>query len=654
MKVKSIYLTFLFVSVVLFSSAQQTNTKAELPKKYDRTIGRANGYYNGFIYVKAIQEYKKALKISELDKDYPTLKIADSYRLINDNAHSLHWYKKVEGTNIMTKQDLANYAQVLILSGEYNKAKQIADSLGTSIDRLDKADQVNKIKIDTAAYFMENLVVNSDRADFSPAYYKDGIVFVSSREIEKLFPQNKYYWDESYYLDLYYTQNADSTEDYFSSFSKRINTIYHEGPTVFFGDDKRMIFTRNNFNQGRRKLSDDGINHLKLFYSELTDEDEKWSKPVELPFNSDHYSVGHPTITSDEKRLYFASDMPGTLGKADIFYSDFIGDSIWTEPKNMGLKINTPAEEMFPFIYQDTLLYFASKGHLGLGGLDLYRINLKDKSANPENMGQPLNSDYDDFGLIMEGNAGYFSSNRPGGKGNDDIYRFIYTEIIPSYIVVVKAINSETRELIPDAILTITDSLTSEIVETQKLADSTDYYKTLENISYAVSAHHHEYFSGHLRYAIGENLDVDTLFYEIPLEKIEIGKAIELENIYYDLDKSDIRPDAAIELNKLVDLLLDNPGIKIELSSHTDSRGSDRYNQKLSQRRAESAVAYIITQGIDAESITAKGYGETKLVNQCRNGVKCSKEEHQRNRRTEFAVTENLSDIEIIENDREP
>ncbi|MFY0600888.1 MAG: OmpA family protein [Cyclobacteriaceae bacterium] len=649
MKVKIAYLTLVFISVTLFTSAQDTNQRAELPKKYDRIIGKANGLYSGFIYLKAIECYKAALEVSDLDKDYPILKIADSYRLINNNEEALIWYEKIEGSSVMTKQDQANYAQVLILYGDYDKAKEIANGIGASLDRLNRVDQVSEIKIDTAAYFMENLVVNSDRADFSPAYYKDGIVFVSSREIEKLLPQNKYYWDESYYLDLYYTQNADSTEDYFSSFSKRINTIYHEGPAVFFGDDKRMIFTRNNFNQGRRKLSDDGINHLKLYYSEQTGESEKWSRPVDLPFNSDSYSVGHPTITSDAKRLYFASDMPGTMGKSDIFYSDFIGDTLWTEPTNMGLKINTQAEEMFPFIYQDTLLYFASKGHLGLGGLDLYRINLNDKSAVPENMGQPLNSEYDDFGLVMEGNSGYFSSNRPGGKGNDDIYRFVYTEIIPSYIVKLRAIDAETKKFIPDATLTVTDSLTSEIIETQKLADSTAYYQTLENVSYAASAHHHDYFSGHLRYAVGENLDADTLYYEIPLEKIEIGKAIELENIYYDLNKADIRPDAAIELNKLVDLLVDNPGIKIELSSHTDSRGSDRYNQKLSQRRAESAVAYIITQGIDSGRITAKGYGESKLVNQCSNGVKCSKEEHQRNRRTEFAVTENLSDVEVIE-----
>lgn len=638
----SLLLSILFVSISL-------SQDIEIPKKYDRTIGKANSLYTSYVYVKAIEEYKKAIEISDHEKDFLTLRIADSYRIINNNNEAFKWYNKVDGLPVMTKQDKANYAQVLVEHGNYRKAKEIAAELGTSIDRIDKADRTNEIKIDTAAYFMENLVINSKKADFSPTYYQDGIVFVSSRPVESILPQSKYYWDESYYLDLYYTQNVDSTEDYFSSFSKKINTIYHEGPAVFFGDDKKIIFTRNNFNKGRRTLSDDGINHLKLFYAEFLTEKERWSKSSDLPFNSDDYSVGHPSITSDEKRLYFASDMPTSIGKTDIFYSDFVNGE-WATPKNMGLRINTLAEEMFPFIYQDTILYFASKGHLGLGGLDLYRINLNDPDALPENMGRPLNSQFDDFGLVMKGNQGYFSSNRPGGKGNDDIYRFTYTEIIPSYIVVVKAVNQETGEFIPDAMISITDSLTSELIQTEKLADSTEFYKSLENISYASIARHPEYFSNTLDFTIGEDLPEDTLYFEIPLEKIEIGKAIELENIYYDLDKSDIRSDAAIELNKLVTILLDNPGIKIELSSHTDSRGSDRYNQRLSQRRAESAVEYIISQGIEDERITAKGYGETKLVNECRNGVKCSDEEHQRNRRTEFSVTENLSGVEVIEN----
>ncbi len=628
-----LFLLLLFCSLLTFAQ------KSELPRNYTRNLDKADVLYKTFIFKQAINAYNKTLKISDHDSSYIFLQIANSYRLINNSETSKSYYDKVFPLGIMTRQDMSNYAQVLMLTSNYDEAKLLADSIGTSLARLENANNVSEIRIDTAAYFLENLVVNGDKGDFSPAYYEDGIVFVSNREWKRLL-QSKYYWDESFFLDLYYTQNLDSTAEYFSRFSKKINTIYHEGPSAFYASDTKMIFTRNNFNQGRKHLSDDGVNKLKLFYSEKPFGAKDWSKPVELWFNNDQYSVGHPTVTEDGSKMYFASDMPGTEGGADIWYTEY-QDSIWSKPMNMGATINTSADELFPFILQDSILYFASKGHLGLGGLDIYRVNLNNPNE-PDNMGQPLNSQYDDFGLIQKGNVGYFSSNRPGGKGDDDIYRFTYTEIvpiIPTYIVAVKAVNAETLALVPDAKMAIEDTILREFVTVENIG-GIRYYETFENKFYYAHARHPEYFSNEIKFEIGSDLDVDTLYFDIPIEKIVIGKAIELENIYYDVNKADIREDAAIELDKLVKILVDNPDIKIELSSHTDSRGSDSYNMSLSQRRADSAVGYIISKGIDSNRITAKGYGETKLVNQCSNGVKCTSDEHQQNRRTEFSVTE--------------
>lgn len=626
--------------LLLFFSLFAFGQDVKIPKKYTRSLDKADVLFNTYIFKQAIEAYQKALTISQHDSSYILLQIAESYRLINNSETAKTYYDRVFPLGKMTHQDMANYAQVLMLTSNYEEAKIIADSIGTSLARLENANQTSDIKIDTAAYFMENLVVNGDKGDFSPAYFGEGIVFVSNREWKRLL-QSKYYWDESFFLDLYFTQNVDSTADYFSRFSKKINTIYHEGPAAFYNDDTRMIFTRNNFNQGRKHLSDDGVNKLKLFYSEKPSGEKDWSKPVELWFNDDQYSVGHPTVTKDGSKMYFASDMPGSVGGADIWYTQY-KDSTWTRPVNMGATINTSADELFPFIFQDSILYFASKGHLGLGGLDIYRVNLKTPNSKPENMGQPLNSQFDDFGLIQRGNIGYFSSNRPGGKGEDDIYKFTYTEIIPeipSYIVAIEAVNSETGDRIPDARVDIEDTVEHELIVAQNV-EGVRYFKTLENMHYSAHARHHGYFSNEINFEIGADLEVDTLSFKIPLEEIIIGKAIELENIYYDVNKAEIRDDAAIELNKLVKILVDNPEIKIELSSHTDSRGSDLYNMNLSQRRADSAVAYIISKGIDSNRITAKGYGETKLVNQCSNGVKCSLDEHQKNRRTEFSVTE--------------
>ena len=297
-------------------------------KKYDREIAKADLRYNNFVYIKAIKHYKKALSIKDEDSDYASLRIADSYRLVNDNDKALLWYNKMAHKDIMTVTDKSNYAQLLVLNGQLDKAKSIADNIGSPLQRLEKAHLSSEINVDPLT-FIRNLEVNSEQSDFSPTYYQNGIVFVSNREYNQLF-QTKYYWDESYFLDLYYSQNLDSTEESFSRFHKRINTIYHEGPAVFFNNENEIIFTRNNFNQGRKTLSEEGINKLKLFHSYRQSKEHKWTKPVELPFNGDNYSVGHPSLTSDGKRMYFASDMPGTVGKADIYYSDW-ADGVWGE-----------------------------------------------------------------------------------------------------------------------------------------------------------------------------------------------------------------------------------------------------------------------------------------------------------------------------------
>lgn len=614
--------------------------------KYDREIAKGDVHYNSFVYMKAIEYYKKALIISDQNPDYPSLRIADSYRLVNDNDNALAWYNKVAHKEVMTVTDKVNYAQILILNGQYDKAKAVADSIGTNLERLDRAHLSSSISVDTATYFIRNLEVNSAESDFSPAFYQKGIVFVSNREYSNLF-QSKYYWDESYFLDLYYSQNVDSTEESFSRFHKRINTIYHEGPSAFYDNDNKIIFTRNNFNQGRKTLSDEGINKLMLFYSERESKDHKWSKAVELPFNNDNYSVGHPSITSDGKRLYFASDMPGTLGEADIYYADW-QDGAWTTPVNLGAKVNTPAEEMFPFIYQDSILYYASKGLLGLGGLDIYKVNLNDPMAKPVNMGAPMNSPFDDFGLIREGSTGYFSSNRKGGKGKDDIY---FYRITPSYIIAVKAVDKETGVRILSANIEMLNSRDQELVELNWNPDSTMVFRTLENNSYAATAKHPSYYANQIAVKIGENLNVDTLFFEIPMERIVINRPIVLQNIYYNFDRAGIRNDASPVLDSLIQVLVDNPDIKIELSAHTDARGGKRYNERLSQRRADSAIKYMMARGIAAERLTAKGYGETMPVNECVDGVWCHPDRHQKNRRTEFKVTESGEALEIIYKD---
>ncbi|KAB2872338.1 MAG: OmpA family protein, partial [Bacteroidales bacterium] len=536
-------------------------------------------------------------------------------------------------------------------------------------------------------------------------------------------------------------------------FAGSINTRYHEGPLSYCVVDSTMYFTRNNFNQ-YKKLSSDGKLNLKIFtaqftYNEwlksvenradsligmkakLTEKD--WRNIKEFKYNSDEYSTGHPTLTADGKKMYFVSDMPGGVGGTDIYMCERTEGNDWSQPINLK-EINTKGNEMFPFIHPSGTIFFASDGLPGLGGLDIFKANHKGNGFDkPENMGAPLNSSFDDFGLIAdnETKTGYFSSNRTNGKGTDDLY-FVEFSNIRYTTLALRIIDKESNSTITNATVNLTnktqgksnaltpdsyslypsnvnlsdsfnveinsvdyipysntisldensivnDSIlvtipimkknfygvfgsvfikgTQEIVPNVTLAfqpqnneqpititsSENGEFRTLlsEKTSYDVTVTKQDFFTIKDKYLTDDkesgwvNLNQ---FINLNIEKIDLNKTIEIPNIYYDLGKWNIRKDAAIELDKVVALLNDNPNIKIELGSHTDSRGNAESNQSLSQKRAQSAVDYIISKGISKDRIVAKGYGESKLKNQCADGIKCDEKEHQQNRRTEIRV----------------
>ena len=318
------------------------------------------------------------------------------------------------------------------------------------------------------------------------------------------------------------------------------------------------------------------------------------------------------------------------------------------KPANLGARINTAAEELFPHIYQDSILYYASKGLLGLGGLDIYRVNLSDPEAKPQNVGEPLNSSFDDFGLIRNGDEGYFSSNRKGGKGKDDIY---YYKLTPSYIIDIKAVDTETHQIISKANIHLQNLTKAQSEKLKISSDSSRIFQTLENINYLAKATHPSYFANELSIHVGQGLKADTLFFEIAMKRIVINRPIVLQNIYYNFDRFGIRNDASPVLDSLIQVLVDNPDIKIELSSHTDARGRKSYNERLSQRRADFAVKYMVERGINKNRLTAKGYGETMPANECVDGVWCNPDKHQNNRRTQFKVTESVEGLNVIYKD---
>ncbi|GJM28422.1 MAG: hypothetical protein DHS20C17_10570 [Cyclobacteriaceae bacterium] len=486
--------------------------------------------------------------------------------------------------------------------------------------------------------------------------------------------QKKFKWNQKPYLDLYYIEIIDSSYAKPIGLSNKINSKFHEGPVATYDGGRKIIFTRNNFLQGTGK-SEDGVVKLKLYAAEIS-EDEKWTNFRELPFNSDEYSVGHPTITKDGKTLYFVSDMPGGFGGTDIWVSTF--DSVWSQPVNVGNDINSEGNEMFPFIHDDSLLYFASNGYGGLGGLDIYKTWVNSDEPGVINLGYPVNTSNDDFAMVLDdaGKRGYFSSNREGGTGDDDVYSLILNRVIVDAYLVDKS----TGEPIEGGTLFALDKSTDRPVPVLKQSNRIQY-DALPSREYAITGSKEGYMDQTVVLPIGrlkgehrikvkveleriapvdllviENIsgkrqnfilgDSITLFdgteeemqRTLASKHIPIAEVIRISNIYFDLDKSFIRQDANIQLNRMVKLLIKYPQMTLAMDAHADSRASDRYNDALSNRRVNSTTKYLVDHGIPAERLSQSYFGERHLVNDCGNDVLCTEAQHQFNRRTEFEI----------------
>ncbi len=601
---------------------------------------KADRYYESLAYSKAIKYYKKAYK-KDVENQVIVKRLAESYRLIQNLDEAEIWYAKLVEFPEVDPMDIYYYAQVLKSNRNYEEALiwiekyyRITESEWAK-NHLTDMNYYVRLSENTEGYQIINMATNSEEADFGPSYYKDYIIFASSRKSEES-TDYVYPWDEKPYLELYESEIRDNGE-LFNTQVLTINTKanYHEGPASYSTSENVIYFTRNSWIS---VVDTTAENNLKIYRA--TVEDGEWVNIESLSFNSDEYSCGHPTITSDGNRLYFISNRPDGFGGTDIYYSDKNGDD-WSEPVNGGYIINTKGNEMFPFIHENGTLYFASDGHLGLGGLDIFSAN----ETSPEvydivNLGSPVNSSRDDFGYIIdkEEMKGYFSSNRPGGQGDDDIYWFkreglkligtvkdIADQRSLSEVEVILE-NSEGEEI---SSFTTTDEGEFEF----RIAYKKDYKLIVEEKGFAKREIDIE-GTDVSNYSIIES-DIFLVTEELAFT---LNKPIRLNDIYYDLNSYNLRPTSYNELDKLVKILRNHPDIIIEICSHTDSRANDVYNFWLSQHRAISVADYIISKGIEQSRIQGKGYGETQILNHCLNGVKCSEYDHQENRRTEFKV----------------
>jgi outer membrane protein OmpA-like peptidoglycan-associated protein len=499
---------------------------------------------------------------------------------------------------------------------------------------------------------IRNLDVNTKLADFGVAYFKNNeIVFASPSEKVTII---KRVWNENQqpFLDLY-LGDIDSTGQIINKRPLKgdVNRKEHEAMVTFTNDYKTVYFSANNYSEKNKSIkSSKGFDNIQLYKASINALGE-WTNIEKLPFNSDEFQSGLPTLSKDETKLYFVSDRPESIGKTDIYVVDIHKDGTYGEPENMGPRINTEEREMFPFISDDNILYFSSNGHEGYGRLDVFASKIFDNTVSePINLGEPINSTRDDFAYILDGTLrkGYFASNRKEGKGDDDIYSFnqdekVFIECLQTVKGVVR--DKDTHELLPGSMVSILDSDGNQLqITAADEEDATYSFDVPCNSTYTLVGSNPKYLTEKIEVktvndieqpAIEQNIDLATEFIMVGDELL-----VNIDVIYFDFDKSNIRKDAAEELDKVIDVMNRYPEMKIAASSYTDSRGPASYNMRLSDRRAKSSVKYIISKGIDAGRITGQGFGETQLVNDCGDGKKCSEAEHQLNRRTKFKVVE--------------
>lgn len=632
MTIRHTLLTGLFAASLLFSGCASYHVR------------QGNRLYNQLAYSQAVKEYEKALG----KKSFPEAerKLADSYRLMNNWSKAEQAYAKVAQSSSVQPIDRLHYGQLLMRSGKYAQAQEQLDLYLAAVPGDETArrirqscDSISGWKTDSAKYTLEVSPLNSGQVNFSPVYYKDGLVFVTDRSM-KASPKT-YAWTSRPFLDLYYAKlDGSGKPGSPKAMQGAVNGIYHEGPVAFNANGDTAYVTRNNYVKKKVGKSNQDVVNLKIY--QITRKDTSWSNMTELPFNSDDFSTGHPTLSRDGQSMIFVSDRPGGQGGADLWLSRKVNGT-WSQPENLGPAINTAYNDVFPTLWKDSVLYYSSEGRHGLGGLDLYRADKAGSGWNrAENVGYPLNTSFDDFGIAVNDSAtaGFVSSNRGGNPEIDQIYAFTINDL--RFTLEGIAVEKGSQEPLAGVTVELLNRKTGKKETAITGPDGRFMFKLDRETDYSVVGSKDGFFTNTEIVSTVGKVRSENMFVKLKLEleKIVINKPIVLENIYYDLDKWDIRPDAALELDKLVQTLKDNPGIRIELSSHTDSRADDKYNDVLSQKRAESAVQYLTSRGIDAGRMVAKGYGERKLVNGCSNDVKCTEEEHQANRRTEFKVIE--------------
>lgn len=644
----------------------------------DKRRERADQLFEHMAYMEAAQIYEKIARKGEAGVEVLS-RLGDAYYFNARYPEAASWYGELfalggdplpvhyfrYSQSLKAKGDEIAARELLTQYGELTQSTQYTSFLE------DNFDAKSQLENGMPGVEVHCVGINSIESDFGAAIFEGKLVFTSSRE-EIGSAKRRFLWTNKAFTNVYI---ADSTEEgnyeKAEEFLKEVNSKFNESTPVFTRDGNTMYFTRNNMENGEKRADASGMVRLKIY--RVTRSNGEWGEAEELGFNSDKFSCAHPALSPDDKILVFVSDRPSGMGQSDLYRVTIEEDGSLGEPVSLGEELNTPGRETFPFISEEGELYFASDGHMGLGGLDIFTASLDDGNASGiQNVGTPFNSPYDDFAFLLDpsSRSGFFSSNREGGTGSDDIYRFtiLQPEVLPEPVV-----EEPVRRLVLQG--NITDIVNGNplsgirlkllhAVERDSLgaaiSDAKGFYRIeLPDIRYyelqTASTTHKpllELFDLEEKVLRG-----DTLRLDLKLTPVQDAKALaQINEIYFDFDKSDIRPDAAKELDKVVRLMLvDYPEMTIRIESHTDPLGSHQYNDRLSQLRAASTYRYLVSKGVPKERILSfRGFGKRKPLNDCRSKEDCSPEELERNRRTEMPIVQISNDMKFEETKDHP
>jgi len=628
------HLTLIITLVILSSFSLTAQTKAT--KKADK-------HFDKFEFVEAIEDYAKLVDKGSVDA-YVYGRLAEANYNIFNTTEAEKWFAKALETS-QEPEMIFKYSEMLKANGKYEASntqmKKFASMRPGDIRAtmfLDRPDYLPKILDRGKKFNVQNLDINSAVSDFGGTL-KDGKLYIASARNDS---RKNYGWNEQPFLDMYsFTVAEDGSYQNEIMLEDKMNTKHHEGLMSFSPDGNTVYFSRESFFENiYEKKEGSNTKYSVLHMFKATKNGDEFSNIEALPINNENYSIKNPSVSADGKTLYFASDMPGGFGNFDIYKATIDENGQVGTPVNLGQKVNTESQEMFPYISSNNTLYFSSIGHLGLGGMDVfYTKEIDGKMAPIRNVGIPVNSNGDDFAFSIneESGEGFISSNREGGKGDDDIYAIKKIQPLCDVQIIATILDNKTKTPLAGAKASLVDNQ-GNILSTKTADENGKVEYIVEcDTDTELQVTMDDYESNKLTINGTEQEEALVEITLDPIEKIVIPQErIVLNPIYFDYDKSNITAKAAFELDNLVQVMNKYPNMVIYATSHTDIRASNRYNDALSDRRAKTTVQYIISKGIDATRISGAGKGERELAIDC--GDNCSEDQHQQNRRSQFRI----------------